>query len=169
MGLPNQNPNNNLKCDDGSSFQGFIFDGANNNPSMSIVNGADTLIEFSLKDVFMPADQWMSQEYVVKADKTVLLDIDSILNDAGEAQFIALLVKYPATDVNQIIIDTTEKFVKFLYPTMGGGYLNIGKIMMLSGTTKTGSGWGLDESPGGISIFNPHLNFDVRIKVLAFN
>jgi hypothetical protein len=163
MGLPNQNTNNNLKCDDGSSFQGFIIDGG----SMSIVKGAETLVEFSLKDVFMPADQWFSQEFVVKANASVLLDIDSILTASGEAQFIALLVKYPESDTNKIIIATTEKYVQFLYPTMGSNYQNIGKIMMLSGTTT--HGWGLDESPGGITIFNPHTTFDVRVKVLAFN
>ena len=86
MGLPNQNTNNNLKCEDGASFQGFIFDGSNGNPTMSIVKGAETLVSFSLKDVFMPSDQWFSQEFVVKANSTVLLDIDSILTASGEAQ-----------------------------------------------------------------------------------
>ena len=169
MGLPNTNTNNNLVCNDGSSFQGFIFDGSNNNPTMSIVKGASTLLEFSLKDVFMPADQYMCQEFIVKAESTILIDIDNILNSGGEAQFIALVVSYPQTDTDKIVIDTTEKYIKFLYPTMGGNYLNIGKIMMLSGTTKVGSGWGLDESPGGISVYNPHTKFDVRVKILAFN
>ena len=167
MGLPNQNTNNNLKCEDGASFQGFIFDGSNGNPTMSIVKGAETLVSFSLKDVFMPSDQWFSQEFVVKANSTVLLDIDSILTASGEAQFVTLIVKYPDADANKILIDTKEKYIQFLYPTMGSNYLNIGKIMMLSGTTT--HGWGLDESPGGITLFNPHTTFDVRVKVLAFN
>jgi hypothetical protein len=169
MGLPNQNTNNNLVCDDGASFQGFIFDGTNNNPTMSVVKGAETLLEFSLKSVAVPVEQYMCQEYVVKANSTILLDVDSILSASGEAQFIAFLVKYPSTDSNLIVIDTNEKYVKFLYPTMGSNYMNIGQIMMLSGTTKAGCGWGLDESPGGISIFNPHMLFDVKVKVLAFS
>jgi len=169
MGLPNKNPNNNLKCDTGSSFQGFIFDGTNNDPTMSIVQGADNLISVSLKDVFMPAEQYFCQEFIVKANTTSLLDIDSILNAQGEAQFIAFIVKYPASDVNQIIIDVTEKYIKFQNPAMGSAFLNLGKLMILSGTTKPGSGWGLDESPGGFTLFNPHLTFDVKVKVLAFN
>src|ERR1035437_6256277 len=138
--LPNQNTNNNLVCETGASFQGFIFDGSNNDPSMAIVKGADTLINFSLKDVFMPADSWYTQEFTVKAGMSVIIDGDNIANSIGDAQFITLLVTYPQADQNRIVLDTTEKYIQFTYPRFGSGTYNIGKIMMLSGTTKVGSG-----------------------------
>ena len=169
MGLPNQNTNNNLVCNDGASFQGFIFDGSNNNPTMSIVKGADTLLEFSLKDVFMPVDQYVAQDFLVKANATAFIDGDIIQDAFGEVQFIALIVAYPETDVNKTIIDTTEKYINFQYPQFGSSTYNLGKIMMLSGTTKPGAGWGFNESPGGITLINPHSTFDVRVKMLAFN
>lgn len=169
MGLPNQNTNNNLKCDDGSSFQGFIFAGSNNNPTMSIVQGADTLFELSLKDVFMPVGQYVVQDFLLKANSSIFVDGDVIQGTTGEVQFIAFVVTYPAADANTVIIDTTEKYINFQYGGMGPGTYNIGKIMMLSGTTKNGSGWGFDESPGGINLINPHSTFDVRVKMLAFN
>jgi len=169
MGLPNQNTNNNLICDDGASFQGFIFDGSNSDPTMSIVQGADTLASFSLKDIFMPVDQWVSRDFNVKAGLSVFIDGDSIQDSFGEVQFITLLVTYPAADVNSIVVATQEKYINFQYPQFGSATYNIGKIMMLSGTTKPGCGWGFNESPGGITLINPHPNFDVRVKMLAFN
>jgi hypothetical protein len=168
MSLNNTNTNNNLICETGASFQGFIFDGSANNPSMSIVKGADTLLEFSLKDVFMPVDQWVSRDFNVKANSNTFIDGDNIQDTFGEVQFIALLVTYPEIDVNKIIVETQEKYIKFQYPQFGASTYNLGKIMMLSGTTKPGSGWGFNESPGGITLINPHLGFDVRVKMLAF-
>lgn len=169
MSLPNQNINNNLKCDDGSSFQGFIFDGSNNNPTMSVVQGASTLVEFSLKDVFMPVAQYVVADMSVKAGSSSFIDGDSIQDAFSDVQFIALLVTYPQADTNKVIIPTTEKYINFTYPAMGGSTYNIGKIMMLSGTTKPGAGWGFNESPGGITLINPHSTFDVRVKLLTFN
>lgn len=169
MGLPNQNNSNNLTCNTGASFQGFIFEGSNNNPSMSIVHGADTLLEISLADVFMPTDQYFCQEFAVKASSTITIDGDNILNIDGECQFIALIVTYPAKDNNSIILPTTDKYIQFMYPTFGSGTYNLGKIMILSGTTKTGSGWMVGGSPGGITIINPHNTFDVKVKMLMFN
>jgi hypothetical protein len=169
MALPNQNTNNNLVCPDGSTFQGFIFDGTNGDPTMSIVKGADTLIEFSLKDVFMPVGQYVVSDFLVKANGTIFIDGDAIQNSLGEVQFFTLLVTYPEQDVNKIIVATEEKYINFQYPAMGASTYNLGKIMMLTGTTKAGSGWGLNESPGGITLINPHSTFDVRVKMLAFN
>ena len=169
MGLPNTNINNNLICDDGASFQGFIFDGVNNSPSMSIVKGADTILDISLTDVFMPADQYFCQEFNVKASGSITIDGNNILNIEGECQFVALIVTYPPKDNNSVIIPTTDKYIHFMYPTFGSGTYNIGKIMMLSGTTNTGSGWMIGGSPGGITIINPHNTFDVKVKMLMFN
>lgn len=165
MSIPNKNPNNNLKCDDGSSFQGFIID----NGSMSIVKGASTVLDVSLKGVFMPVDQFVFSDILVKANSSVFIDGDSIQDAYSDVQFISLVVTYPAADTNKIIIPTIEKYINFQYPQFGSGTYNIGKIMILSGTTKPGSGWGLNESPGGITLINPHTAFDVRVKLLAFN
>lgn len=169
MALPNTNTNNNLICDDGASFQGLIFDGTNNDPTLSIVKGANTLLSFSLKDVFMPADQWTSKDFNVKANSSVFIDGDTVQDAFGEVQFIAIIIAYPAADINKIVLPTEEKYIHFQYPQFGASTYNIGKIMMLSGTTKAGAGWGFNESPGGITLINPHLNFDVRVKMLAFN
>lgn len=168
MGLPNQNPNLNLVCDDGSSFQGFIFDGSNNNPSMAIVQGASTLVDFSLLSVMMPVSTYTQQQYTVKANSSTIINVDSVL-DNGELQFIAFVVQYPSLDMNKTLIDTEQKFIKFQYPAMGSGLFNLGQIMILTGTTLMGAGWELGNSPGGFTLYNPHLTFDVGVKVLAFN
>lgn len=168
MGLPNLNTNLNLVCDDGASFQGFIFDGTSNNPAMSIVKGADTLVDFSLLSVMMPATTYTTQSYTVQANSSVVINVDSVLID-GALQFLGLVVVYPSTDVNKIIIDTEQKFINFQYPTMGSGTFNIGQIMILSGTTLAGAGWELGTSPGEITLLNPHQTFDVTVRVLAFN
>lgn len=169
MSLVNSNTNNNLVCDNSSSFQGFMFGGTNNDPAISIVKGAETLIEFSLKDVFMPADQWVSRDFNLNPGATLYIDGDAIQDQFGEVQFISFIVGYPQLDTNKIVIETQEKYIHFRYPQFGSATYNLGKIMMLSGTTKAGSGWGFNESPGGITLINPHDNFSVRVKMLAFN
>jgi hypothetical protein len=168
MGLPNLNTNLNLVCDNGASFQGFIFDGTNNNPSMSIVQGANTLVDFSLLSVMMPASQYTTQTYTVPANGSVVVNMDSVLID-GALQFLGLVVVYPSTDINKIVIDTEQKFINFQYPAMGAGTFNIGQIMILTGTTLAGAGWELGTSPGEITLLNPHQTFDVTVRILAFN
>ena len=169
MALPNTNTNNNLTCSDETSFQGLIFDGSNINPTMSIINGASTLISLSLKDVFMTVDQWVSRDFNVKAESSMYIDGDNIQDEFGEVQFIAIIVSYPQADVNKVIVPATDQYIQFEYPQFGASTYSIGKIMMLSGSSNPGSGWGFNESPGGITLINPHTNFDVRVKLLAFN
>ncbi len=168
-GLLNLNTNNKLTCDDGSSsFSGFIFDGVNGNPTMSIVKGAATLLNISLLDVAIPMTEYVTQKFTLKADTSILIAAPNIMSTLGEVQFIALLVEYPKADTGGTTIVTNEKFIKYEYPT-GATQLNIGKIMILSGTTKDGSGWDLDSSPGGLTLVNPHSLFDVTVTILAFN
>jgi hypothetical protein len=170
MGLPNLNPNNNLVCDNGASNEGFIFGSDNNaNGNMTIAQGANTLLSIPLMSVAMPVTQYTSQQYIVKANTSVMVNVNSVLSSDGEVQFIAFVAVYPSTDADQIVVDPTQQYIQFQYPVMGGGYLNLGQIMILSGTTPNGTGWQLGSSPGGITLFNPHLLFDVTVTVLAFN
>jgi len=55
-----------------------------------------------------------------------------------------------------------------VYPNNGTTF-NLGKIMMLSGTTAPGLGWDMLGSPGGFKLVNPHTNFDVVVKIMMFN
>lgn len=170
--IPNLNPNNNLTCPDGATFQGLIFDGSNVDPTISIVKGADTVASFSLKNVFFPVNEYMSQNFTVKANSSIFIDGDNITNSLGTAEFIMLIVCYPEVDINMIIIDTNDKYINFVYPAMGTNVLNIGKIMMLSGTSLSSplTGWDFaNGSPNGITFTNPHLTFDVKVQLLVCN
>lgn len=168
MGLPNLNPNNKLICDDtASSIRQFVFDGSNNNQSMAIVQGAKTLVELLINDLFIPLSRYNLQEFTVAASKFVDIDSCNIGNQFGEVQGLVILVEYPNTDSASATIENADKYLLFEYP-IGGQVMHLGKIMILTGSTKDGLGWDLTSSPGGLRVSNPHANFDVSIRVLSF-
>ncbi len=169
MGLPNQNTSNNLTCTDAStSGKSFIFEGTNGNPSMAIIKGVSTLLEVALNDVFMPVDKYIFQELTLEANSSIMLGVGNILSTLGEVQFLSIIVEYPKFDTADVIIATSEKYIRYELPD-GGNQQSIGKIMIMTGSTKDQFGLDLNSSPGEMRIINPHELFDVTIKILAFN
>ena len=170
MGLINQNSSNTLTClnDLVSSIKAFVFGGSPSNPTMEIVKGADTLYSLSLADLFIPLDNYTTQEFTLKSGEYKTIDGGNIASDLGEVQFIAFIITYPANDTGNTPLTSDDHYIRYEYPS-GAGQLNIGKIMILSGATADQTGWDFDSSPGGLVLFNPHDNFDVSVKILAFN
>lgn len=164
MAIPNQNPNNNISCPDTSGIKTLIFSGSD----MDIIQGSATLLQIALKDFFIPLDIYGFQELTVKAGTNIEVPPCNVASVSGEVQFIAIIVDYPINDTGAIPIPTEDKYLTFQYPE-GGKTMPIGKIMILSGSTKPGFGWELVSSPGKILISNPHLNFDVVVRILVFN
>ena len=162
MGLLNLNPNNPLKCVDNTSIKALIFD----NRKMSITFGAKTLLEVFLDDFYMIVDRYSYQEFTLEANSTVTIDQLNVGSAAGEVKYIAVIVKYPKTDINEDDVTADQKYLTMEYPT-GGQVMNIGQIMMLSGAT--GHGWDLLASPGGMKFTNPSVTFDVTIRILLIN
>jgi hypothetical protein len=170
-GLPNLNPYNKLalKCDDGTTFKSLIFGVDNNASNLEVVKGADTLAGFSLASFFVPIDKFQTQDFTIKAGQSLIVSGCNMESPSGEVQFIGILVTYPDFDSDQNAVTTEDKSIKYEYP-IGGAQYNLGKIMLLSGTTKAGSGWTLtDGSPGGLKLINQHDKIDVEVKVLICN
>lgn len=161
MSLPNNNPFNKIKCLDTTSMKSLIF----NNSNMEIIKGAQTLLSVVLKDLFIPVEDYLYQEFKLAANGSIQIDPANIVNASGEISFVALVVEYPKYDVSNVEVPTIEKYLNFTYP-LSGQTMNIGKIMVLSGTNKAGAGWDLISSPGGLLLSNPHTNFDVTVKVV---
>jgi hypothetical protein len=170
MGLINLNSNNTITClnDLVSSIKAFVFGGSPNTPTMEIVQGADTLLSISLSDLFITLNDYTTQEFKLKSGAYKSIDGGNIASMLGEVQFLAILVTYPAEDTGNVQLTTDDYYIKYSYPA-GAGQLNIGKIMILTGSTLAQAGWDFDSSPGALVLFNPHNNFDVSVKVLAFN
>ena len=169
-GLPNLNPNNQLAafCDDGTGIPALVFDGTNNNPGLAIVQGANTLLFLDQTNFFIPLASYQTMTFKVPASGSATLTSDNIASGLGEVQFIGIFVTFPDIDNTGATIDTTEKYLTWQCP-VGGQQYTLGKIMLLSGSTKPGFGWDLEVSPGGILIQNPHTNYDVTVRVLTFN
>ena len=134
---------------------------------MDIIQGANTLLSTSLKDLFITLTDYSTQNFTLPANGTKTLNACSVGSDIGEVQFIGILVTYPTYDDGNVLIETEEQYIKYEYPT-GNTPLNIGKMMILTGSTKQGSGWDLVGSPGGFLLRNPHNDFDVEVQVLYF-
>lgn len=169
-GLPNLNPFNklSLKCDDGTSYKSLIFGVDNNTSNLEVVKGADTLAAFSLGGFFLPLDKFQTQDFTIPAGESLIVNGCNMEGPSGEVQFIGILVTYPDFDIDQNAVLTEDKSIKYEYP-VGATQFNLGKIMFLSGTTKSGSGWTLNGSPGGLKLINPNDKMDVEVKVLICN
>jgi hypothetical protein len=170
MGLTNQNSSNDISCPNDliSSVKSFVFGGDPTTPTMEIVQGAKTLLAVSLEDLFITLTKYQLQEFTIERSSTITLDGGNIASSLGEVQFLAIIPTYPSLNDADEQIDTGDLFINWEFPT-GAGIRRIGKIMILTGSTLAGYGWDLDTSPGGLVLSNPHSDFTVDVKVLAFN
>lgn len=160
----NLNPNNTLACPNQASLRALLFEYS----KMTIVNGANSLAQIDLKDFFIPLEVYNLQEIKLAAGTEKSIDPCGIGDAAGQVQFLAVVVDYPRFDDSNLEIPTVDKYLQWVYPNNGTTF-NLGKIMMLSGTTAPGLGWDMLGSPGGFKLVNPHTNFDVVVKIMMFN
>ena len=138
------------------------------NNAMSIVQGPRTLASIDLTNFFIPLAKYNLQDITLAAGETITIDPCNIGSDTGEVQFLALIVTYPQYDVSAAAVPSDDMYLNYYYPASGQAY-NVGKILVLSGSTQPGKGWDLEGSPGGFVLTNPHSNFDVEVQVLMFN
>jgi len=161
--------NTDISCpSDFTNVKSFVFGGDPSTPTMEIVQGAKTLLSISLADLFITLDKYQLQEFTIPKQSSVMLDGRSIASNLGEIQFLAVIVTYPSVNEGETDIDTGELYINWEYPD-GSDIRRIGKLMILTGSTLAGYGWDLDLSPGGLKLHNPHDDFDVDVKILAFN
>lgn len=165
MGQPNKNPFNKIKCN--TSNDTTVAQPGNG--SIDIVNGANTLLKFPMFN-FLPVNDYQYKEFTLAANtspstglNTALLEACNTANVNGEDSAIIIAVDYPDYDVSNNLVATDDKFIKFTY---GDQVMNIGKMMILTGTSTAGSGWDLMSSPGGMLLQNPHPYFAVRVRAL---
>jgi len=166
MALLNTNPANTVTCDKlngGGNLKSLVFQ----NKGFDIIQGADTLFHLAIKNFFLPVDQYQYGEFDLTANGSVMLDPGNVSNANGEVTGIIIFVEYPATDTSDANITENDKYIHYSYHN--GQILNLGKLLVLSGTGTSGSGWNLLGSPGGMLISNPHANFDVKLKVLLIS
>lgn len=163
MALTNLNPFNKLTCDD-SALTSLIVNGS----SFLIVNGANTLFNMSLADLFIPVTAYAYQEFNLLKDTSIQIDPANIGNANGEVTTMIIQVIYPQYDAGDTLVESVDMYINFTYP-LNGQIMNVGKLMVLSGSSKSGSGWDLISSPGGFLMTNPHTNFDVKVKILLIN
>lgn len=162
MGTENRNPNNNIVCPKPADMKALIFEYS----SMDIVKGPSTLLGIDLSSFFIPLKKYHYDDLKLCAGETITID-SSNAGDEGEVSFIGIIVTYPEFDAGRERIETGAKYIQYTFP-IGGSTHNIGKIMLLSGSNQPGYGWQLDASPGGLTLTNPHLDFDVEVQVLIF-
>lgn len=166
MALLNNNPANKVTC---SQLSGLtqLKSLKLENYGFSIIQGANTLFSMLLKNFFLPVNNYQYGEFALDASGSVMLDPGNVSNDNGEVTGIIVSVEYPDLDVSETALTESQKYIKYSYHS--GQDLNIGKLMVLTGTGESGSGWNLLGSPGGMLITNPHSNFGVTIKVLVIS
>lgn len=165
MGIPNNNPFNTIKCGVGADTNKSLVFG---NSNISIVQGANTLFTLPLTD-YMPVSIYQYKEFTLApntspstGDNAVQLEACNTTTDSGEDSVIVIVAQYPDFDTADLSVPTNEKYINYTFPD-GSDVMNIGKVMILSGSSKAGSGWNLSD---GLVLTNPHANFAVNIKVL---
>jgi uncharacterized protein (DUF1330 family) len=161
MAYKNSNPLINGCCDgcgsDSGSGNALVID----NSSALIVNGSNTILQLDLKSMFLPVSEYGVQEFLLTAGATYSINAGLVTNANGTLNGLVVLVTYPTADKTKTAISESDKYLDFI---VGANKMPLGKIMMLSGTDK--DGWFMYGSPAGITIGNPHNNFDVTVKVL---
>jgi len=147
---------------------------------LEIVKGTSTKAELDFTDFFVEADAFLCQTFELLRDEEMSLQPGNMSKLNGEVQFIAIKVEYPE--------DTAEEnqYIHWRYPDVPAPtsppiltspalptttqIMNLGKIMILSGSTLDFKGWDLsgEGSPtfGGLVLMNPHSAIDVEIEVL---
>ena len=168
MALLNNNPANKISCGcdscDTSDLKSLVFQNSN----AAIIQGAKSLFEMSLKDLFFPLEKYLIQDFTILAGDSVQLDPGNISNDNGEVTGILILVIYPGEDSGDVALTEADKYITFTHP-LSGDTNPIGKMMMLTGVDVAGFGWNLLASPGGLLLNNPHTNFDVQVKTIIIS
>jgi uncharacterized protein (DUF1330 family) len=144
-------------CSDSGSGMSLVID----NSSALIVDGSNTVMTFPLKDMFVPVSEYGIQEFLLPSGATYSINSGLVSNANGTLNGIIVLVTYPAADKSKAAITESDKYLDFM---VGASKMPLGKIMILSGTDK--DGWSMYGSPGGLTIGNPHNNFDVTVKVM---
>jgi len=163
MALLNPNPANKISCD-AINGQGNLKSLVFQNNGFAIIQGANTLFGLLLKDFFLPVNQYQYGEFVLEANGSTMLDPGNISNVNGEVTGIIIVADFPALDMSDANVTENDKYINYSYHN--GQVLNMGKLLVLTGTGAVNAGWNLIGSPGGMLISNPHANFDVTLKVL---
>lgn len=166
MALLNPNPANRITCDSLSSSSNLKYLKFSDY-GLSVVQGANTLFHLAMEAFFAPVEQYQYGEFTLEASTSAALDPGNISNANGEVTGIIVVVDYPAQDTGGANLTEAEKYIQYSYS--GGSDMNIGKLLVLTGTQTAGRGWNLIGSPGGITIENPHADFDVTLKVLLIS
>lgn len=166
MALLNPNPANKITCDSingQSNLKSLVFQ----NNGFAIIQGANTLFSLLLKNFFMPVNQYQYGEFPLTANGSTMLDPGNISNNNGEVTGIIIVADYPALDTSDANVTENDKYIHYSYHN--GQTMNMGKLLVLTGTGAVNAGWNLLGSPGGMLITNPHANFDVTLKVLLIS
>lgn len=166
MALLNPNPANKITCDSLSgqaNLKSLVFQ----SNGFAVIQGASTLFSLLLKNFFLPVNQYQYGEFVLPANGSSMLDPGNISNANGEVTGIIILAEFPALDTADANVTENDKYIQYTYHN--GQVLNMGKLLVLTGTGAVNAGWNLIGSPGGMLISNPHANFDVTLKVLLIS
>lgn len=162
---------NKPSVEDRSKINFLVFREGN----IEIIKGVETEAKINLSNFFIETSNYISQKFQVKSKETLLIKSGNIGNIKGEIRFIAIYVKYPDDTIED------NKYLHWQYPYLKlsennspeieEDKMNLGEIMILSGSTLESKGWDLssdDGSPifGGISIINPHESIDVDLEIL---
>jgi hypothetical protein len=148
-------------CKSGKDVKALVFQGKN----LSIIQGAESLVEIDLSKFFAICKNYLIQDLILKADSSIELSPGN-MSDSGQCSFIFILAEYPDNDEAGSVIDEGDKFLSWGYPGEEID-MNIGKLMVLSGTPTTDRGWNLNTDK--LIIKNPHENFEVKLKILIMN
>lgn len=140
---------------------------------LEVVKGTATKKEIDLTAFFYEVNKCLLQEFELSASEEIVLSAGNIASAIGEVRFIGILVDYPEGTL------TANEYIHFVYPNTettspptSGPQMNIGRVMILSGSTTANKGWDLSDSGspkfGGLKITNPQT-FAVTVKVLLVN
>ena len=164
MALLNPNLANKITFDSGQgNLKSLVFQ----NNVFAVIKRANTLFSMLLGNFFMPVNQYQYGEFLLPANGSSMLDPGNISNDNGEVTGIIISVEYPLLDTSAANVTENNKSIHYSYHS--GQTLNMGKLLVLTGTGAVNAGWNLLGSPGGMLITNPHANFDVTLKVLLIS
>lgn len=166
MALLNPNPANKITCDS-LNGQGNLKSLVFQSNGFAIIQGANTLFSLLLKNFFLPVNQYQYGEFVLEANGSSMLDPGNISNANGEVTGIIILAEFPSLDTADANVTENDKYIHYTYHN--GQVLNMGKLLVLTGTGAVNAGWNLIGSPGGMLLSNPHANFDVTLKVLLIS
>ena len=163
MALLNPNPANTITCSsitDQSTLKSLKFQ----NAGWAIIQGANTLLEMALNSFFVPVNKYQYSEFEVPASGSVTIDPGNISNGNGEVTGIFMVIEYPDKNTSSTNLTEADKYIEYTY--YNDDTMNIGKLLVLTGSSAANKGWNLLGSPGVMVVTNPHDDFDVSVKLL---